>query len=332
MKSQDRESWLDGLSASTWTGARLSVLLIVVVVMMESGVFGAAIGYPLSLLLAVLGVIWALRGPDTLRRLAELYLWLAFIATIYYLQVISDALAGWTGVPAIDLLRMIAVICVLLAAGALQVLGAWSSARIAGAFAQPAGYAAGLLVMGAVVFWVGARTFPGIALDKVAANPDGHLWTSVNFVIATVVTLAGLLLFTLTLWERGERIFSVLGLAGFTFGAVFWVLHLVYRITVVTRAAEEWQRTAAVPPWYEPWREWAGLLFGAYSVLAYLGLAAYGGALLKTGWLPRWLGWTCVAAGLLALPLGGLPLFIHIPLWIAGIVLLRQERPRTEVA
>jgi hypothetical protein len=68
------------------------------------------------------------------------------------------------------------------------------------------------------------------------------------------------------------------------------------------------------------------LLFVIYSVLAYVGLAAYGVSLLKTGWLPRWVGWACVAAGLIAAPLGGLPLFIHVPLWLAGILTLRQSR------
>lgn len=79
------------------------------------------------------------------------------------------------------------------------------------------------------------------------------------------------------------------------------------------------------PQWFEPWRGWAALLFGVYSVLAYIGLALYGGALLKTGWLPRWVGWTCVVAGLLAAPLGGLPLFIHVPLWLVGILTPRHN-------
>lgn len=64
-------------------------------------------------------------------------------------------------------------------------------------------------------------------------------------------------------------------------------------------------------------------------MLAYLGLAAYGGALLKTGLVPRWAGWMCVVAGLLAAPLGGLPLFIHVPLWLVGLLVLRDRAPRT---
>jgi hypothetical protein len=92
----------------------------------------------------------------------------------------------------------------------------------------------------------------------------------------------------------------------------------------VVQAAEHWRVSAAAPSWFEPWRQWAAALFAIYSVLAYCGLAAYGIALLTSGGLPRWIGWTCIVAGLVAAPLGGLPLFIHVPLWVVGIVMLTR--------
>ena len=223
--------------------------------------------------------------------------------------------------------RPIAVIHLLVVVAALWALGAWSGDEEK--IPYPARLAAGLFIIGAVVFWVGARTFPGLTLEKVQANMAGHLCTSAGFLIANIITLAGLVLFTLALCEAGERYFSTLGLVLFTFGAVFWTLHLAFRLSVTVRAAQEWSLSAGPPLWplwYEPWRDWAGLLFVIYSVLAYAGLAAYGVSLLKTGRVPRWVGWTCVLAGLIAAPLGGLPLFIHVPLWLVGILTLRQSR------
>ncbi|MGH9839642.1 MAG: hypothetical protein ACREEM_12750 [Blastocatellia bacterium] len=293
---------------------------------MEGGVISASTGQTLSILLMLIGVIWAVKGADKLRRLSELYLWLAFILSIYHLHVLAQAVAGWMGLDGIVVFRPVAIVHLLVVGAALWALGAWSSdEEPAATGAQPARLAAGLFVVGAVVFWVGARTFPGMALEKIQANPAGHLWTSVNFLLANVITLAGLALFTLALREAGDRYFSILGLLFFTFGAVFWTLHLAFRLTVMVRAAQELNLSSGPPQWFEPWRDWAALLFGIYSVLAYVGLAAYGGALLKTGWLPRWVGWTCVVAGLLAAPLGGLPLFIHVPLWLAGILTLKQR-------
>lgn len=333
MKSVDRNRTLDN-SFSKWIGAGLCVFLIFIVATRESGVISASIGNVLSILVMLIGAAWAVKGTHKLRRLGELYVWLAFILSMYHLQVLAHGLAGWMGWADIDVFRAVAIAHVLVVGLALWVLGAWSrDAGPADAQASSARVAAGLFIVGAVVFWVGARTFPGMTLEKVHANLAGHLWTSVNFLLATVITLAGLVLLTLTLREAGDRFLSVLGLLFFTFGAVFWTLHLAFRLTVMVQAAEEWNLTSAAPRWFEPWRDWASLLFGLYSVLAYVGLAAYGGALLKTGWLPRWVGWTCVAAGLIAAPLGGLPLFIHVPLWLVGIQLLsRTSRPRSLVA
>jgi hypothetical protein len=255
---------------------------------------------------------------ERLRRLSELYVWLAFILSVYYLQSLATAVAEWSGSSETSVFRSIAVAHLAVVCAALWTLGAWSAA-------VPSRLAAGLFIVGAVVFWVGARTFPGLALDRVAANLPGHLWTSVNFLLATIITLVGLALLTLVLREAGDRVLSAVGLLLFGFGSVFWVLHLAFRMTIVVQAAEAWSASAAAPDWFEPWSAWAALLFGIYSVLAYIGLAAYGGALLSVGWQRRWLGWTCVFAGLVAAPLGGLPLFIHVPLWLIGLMVLTDR-------
>ena len=328
MKRVERNNPSDESSASKWVGPAISVLLVILVATTERDGIRPSLGQALSILLMLVGVAWALKGSDKLRRLSELYVWLAFILSMYHLQVLAHGLAGWMELDTIDVFRPVATGHVLVVGAALWVLGAWSGEDgRAHANAYPTHVAAGLFILGAVVFWVGARTFPGMTLEQIQAHPEGHLWTSINFLLATVITVVGLTLFTLALREAGDHVFSLLGLLGFTFGAVFWILHLTLRLTVMVQAAQEWTRTSVVPEWFEPWRDWAALLFGIYTVLAYIGLAAYGGALLKTGWLPRWVGWMCVVAGVTAVPLGGLPLLIHVPLWLVGILLLRQRRP-----
>jgi hypothetical protein len=324
MKRVEQNKTSDESRAAKRMGAAISVLLFIVVAITERGIISAFVGQSLSILLMLIGAAWAVKGSGKLRRLSELYLWLAFILSLYHLHLLAEALAGWMGLDGIVVFRPVAIIHTLVVVAALWALGAWSSDEETGAY--PARLVAGLFVVGAVVFWVGARAFPGTALEKVQANLAGHYWTSVNFLLANVITLAGLALFTLALRKEGDRYFSILGLLFFTFGAVFWTLHLAYRLTVLVRAAQEFNLTVGPPQWFEPWRDFAAILFGVYSVLAYIGLAAYGVALLRTGWLPRWAGWTCVVAGMLAAPLGGLPLFIHVPLWLVGILTLRQRK------
>jgi hypothetical protein len=303
-------------------GVAAALALFILVFALERGLVGGPVAHSLSAVVVVVAAVWTLRAPDAARGLGELYLWLAFIVSVYHLQLLASAAAGWIGASEIDVLRVLAIGQVAAVSAALWTLGAWAGPRESLGGWNPSRAAAGLFIVGAVIFWVGARTFPGLALDRIAAQPAGHLFTSASFLLAALVTVIALALWTAGLRDRGDRILSLLGLLVFTFASVFWVLHLSIRMTVMVQAAQEWAAAGAAPPWFEPWRSWAALLFAIYSVLAYAGLAAYGGAWLTLGQRPRWPGWICVFAGLAAAPLGGLPLFIHVPLWIVGILIL----------
>jgi len=309
-------------------GIATCVALTAIVAVMERGGIGRFAGQVLSLVLVMAALAWSLTGPDRLRRVCELYLWLAFIVALYYLESLAENIAARTGWLGIDVFRFMAVAHLVTIIAAVWALAVTSRNDEAERMAAPGRLAALLFIVGAVVFWLGARTFPGLTLESVEANLAGHLWTSINFLVATVITLAGLALLTHVLRNAGDDYLSALGLLFFAFGAVFWSLHLAFRMTVLVQAAEEWRVTSTAPIWFESWSEWAALLFVIYSISAYIGLAAYGGAVLKTGWLPRWLGWTCIVAGFVAAPLGGLPLFIHVPLWVMGMMMLTRKTSR----
>lgn len=327
MNRVERRSSSDESALSRWAGAAICLLLVVVGIIEQLGAIGASVAHALSLLLILVGVVWAVKGPEKLLRLSELYLWLAFVLSLGLLEVLAHRLAGLIGVDGLAVYRLVSTAHVAVVVLALWALGAWSREEgQANSNPYPARLAAGFLIVGAVIFWVGATTFPGMSLEKIVANRAAHLWTSSTFLLAAFITLAGLALFTLALREAGDRFLSVLGLLAFTFGAVFWTIHLAFRLTVMLGAAEELSRTAVPPPWFQPWTDWAGLLFGIYSVLAYLALVAYGGALLKTGLLAGWVGWTCVVFGLLAAPFVGPPFIIHIVPWFVGILFVRQAR------
>lgn len=308
----------------------LCILLLAVARMRSTTTLTDSLANGLSGLLIAAGVALALRGPDKLRRLAELYLWLAFIVSLSLLKILTDALAQQLSLDPLATLQTAGVVHAVIAAACLGILGAWlpASARPQ-THSYPARLAAGLLIFGAVVFWIGARTFPGTDLPSVAASLGGHLWTAGNFLLAILITLIGLGLLTQTLRNAGDRTLALLALATITFGSVFWVLHLAFRLTVMRTAAEELTATGAVPSWYLPWIDASGLLFGLFSALAYLAIAAYGGAVLRTRLLPRWLGWTCLVVGLAAAPTFGPPFFIHTVLWIVGMTVLTAPRLET---
>ncbi|MBI4483028.1 MAG: hypothetical protein HY652_09075 [Acidobacteria bacterium] len=312
--------------ASQWTGAVICVLLVTIGIAEHQLGLPASVSHTLSVLLILAGVGWAVRGPQRLRRLSELYLWLAFILTLRLYEVLSHRIAALIETDRFVVYCVVSAIHLLLIIATLGVLGAWTRGKTpAEAKSQLAGLAAGLFIVGAVIFWIGAMSFPGMRLEGIAANQPGHFLTSATFLVATVISLAGLTFFTLVLREAGDRFLSILGLVAFLFGAVFWVTHLAFRLTVMVSAAQEMARTAVPPPWYEPWYRWSGLLFGIYHVLAYLALVAYGAAVLKTALLARWVGWICIIFALVSLPFFGAPLAIHVVPWLLGVFLLQHR-------
>ena len=307
-----------------WGGVVLTVLLIVVASIQDDGLLDAATANTLSVALILAGVLWTLRGPDKLRRLGELYLWLAFIVSVSLLRALTDSWAARTGSDTTTTFQVAAVGHLLIVVGALWALGAWTPRSEQGSLRPYAArLAAGLLIAGAVIFWIGARTFPGMSLDAVSQNLRGHSWTAGCFAAATLVTLVGLGLLTSELRAAGDRLLSLAAFCTFFFGSVFWILHLAFRLTVQRAVAEEYSRTGAAPAWFSSWSDWAGVLFGIFSVLAYVSVVTYGVAILRTRFVPRWVGWVCILLGLLFLPQFGPPLFIHVLLWLVGLFVLR---------
>ncbi len=153
--------------------------------------------------------------------------------------------------------------------------------------------------------------------------------------MSVTLTVVGFGAFTSVLRGAGDRLLSELGLVAYVFGAVFGIVSLVFRVTLEVWAAREMAQSGVLPIGFEAWRQWAALLFAIYMVIGYLSVAAYGGALLGTGLLARWLGWTAVIfglAGALGFALGfgfvvpfqwfHVPLMIYLVPGLIGIFLL----------
>ena len=318
-----------------WTPVGLLLLLGVIGTLEHLGILGSPAPTVLEVLSIGIGLAWALGGEGRLCRLSELYLWLVFVFSMGTVEHIADGLATSLGMTDTLTVHVGVSIAHLLAIGvALWILGGWRGEKTRGRPKPwPAGLAAGLLVMAAAIVWLGATTWPGTGLEKIAAHQAEHLLTHGSFLLGGIIALAGLMVLTVTLREAGDRLLSELGLAAFLLGTVFWIIYLAFRLTVVPAAAQEMAETGALPPWFEILDMGSGLFYAIYVVMAYLAIAAYGGALVKTGLLPRWLGWTCTVVGLAAaslfaagVPGFGLPLEIPILPYLMGMLLLQRGR------
>ena len=176
---------------------------------------------------------------------------------------------------------------------------------------------------GAFIFGLPPREW----LRLVFAHPRLWRWGTILFISVVIMTILGLAMFTNLLRDAGDRTFSQLGLITFAFGSVLWIISLAFRLSIDPWAAEETEKTAALPPFYVPLTRWTHALFIIYTILAFSALAAYGGAMLSTQILPQWVGWVSIIYSLTGLGLlgftGDAPPFLHhlMPLLI-GILLL----------
>jgi hypothetical protein len=187
--------------------------------------------------------------------------------------------------------------------------------------------AGGLLAAGTILFGIGASA-PSL-FKAWTGSLDDYLRTLIDhprawqiamhgMLAGVLATVAGAGVVTSILWTAGDRLFSALALIGFLLGAPLWAAFQAYRLSVPVWAAREAAKAGTPPPLFEPLQAWAGALFSIYMVLGYLAVAAYGGALLVTGLLPTWLGWTSLVfgtAGALSMMVGRWPRIAGMPLF-----------------
>ncbi len=254
-------------------------------------------------------------SKGTVPKALELYLWVTPILNFTALRLIQDR-AGLRGLVPVAIVHL-AVIAWALRAVYLGTPGHFN-ARLAGF----------LLIFGAAAVWLGAITYVGMSLPEVAAHRTDHLFTVGGFLVGGLVSLAGFAVLRAQLRERGDVLFSQLGLLALIIGTVCWILHLGFRATVMLAAAQE--SVATAPTWYQPLRLWAGAMYAAYMVLAYLSIASYGVAMLKTGSVGKGWGRTFVAFGLIAATgfvaqgWWDVPLAVQFMPYAMGMILLRR--------
>jgi hypothetical protein len=262
-------------------------------------------------------------GP--LRRAGELYLWLV-LPMAGLLKLIHDGLG-------LSVMAGVGALHLIITAAALWGLSTTGDSRTE---SSPIRLTSALFIVGSIILWLGAATWPGPTLRGIAAHRADHLFTSGTFLLGTLLTLAGLTILRSVLRVGGDQVLSQLGLISFLFGAICWSIHLAFRVTVTLPVAQE-AASSGVPAWFGPLLSWSGAMYAIYMVLAYLAMAAYGAAMQKTGWVGKGWGRTLTVLGLVAAAgfLGRLVIFdppaaLQIMPYAIGMLLLRKvagEKP-----
>lgn len=144
-----------------------------------------------------------------------------------------------------------------------------------------------LLILGGVIFVPGGLLFTGRAIFKwPAAQSQGYLIWERGFVMAAIlVATLGFVVLERLLEVTGDRILAPIGLTIFLIG------------TVLVLAAETFGLDG---------QERIHIPIVVFVVLAFLGQAVFGVSILRTEFLPGWVGWITVIwnlAWLIILPI-----------------------------
>ncbi|MGH3147839.1 MAG: hypothetical protein ACRDTR_18765, partial [Rubrobacter sp.] len=171
-----------------------------------------------------------------------------------------------------------------------------------------------LLLAGPLALLLGAS----VTGEPTAASPGDYLLNTTAILIGSLILIAGFVVLFARLWEVGERLLPVLGLAGLLVASAVWLANLVFRYAVVASGAAGLQASVedrawvaheylrglkGEPSWMEFMLVWTDMLQLAFVLISYLAAAAFGGALLRVGWIGK-SGGTIFVALNLALALG----------------------------
>lgn len=197
--------------------------------------------------------------------------------------------------------------------------------------------AAWLLVGGGVVLvlMVGPTTFVSpaiwngpqdVALRLIRKHSQVWRVANVGFVLATIVTLAGLFLVPGLVGERA----TWLGLVSaelYLLAAVPWLVVLAIRLRVTPAVASTFVSEGTVDPAFVPLERLGNALFPFFILIASASIIALGAAIVLGGSLSGPLGWVCIVAGVAMagsfVIIGDfIPALVYVPTFVVGIALL----------
>lgn len=163
------------------------------------------------------------------------------------------------------------------------------------------------------------------ALRVIAAHPVGWRCIHAGFASGTVVATFGLALLAYALRGQPGGAHALLTAVAWGLGGSLWLANIAIRLSATRLAADELVVTGAIPTWYAAWKTCNGILFAAFSALAYGAVAGLGWTILRSAIAASWMGWLFVAWGLSAGFVVGasVPFIAYVPFVVLGISLVR---------
>lgn len=140
-------------------------------------------------------------------------------------------------------------------------------------------------------------------LDHVAKHDRDWWWVGSWSLVGIFLLTGGLAALAYLLADAGEPVLAFVGLGIYLVAMIGWVFGLLLQTAGVSQAAKQRKETGETPSWIHPLWSAGELSEGGWLVGANIAYAVIGLAILNTGLLPGWAGWTAIALGVL-IPVG----------------------------
>jgi len=157
-----------------------------------------------------------------------------------------------------------------------------------------------LLIAGFVTFMVGAAGWkpdydqaPESALPLIRADRTRWRWIHIWMIPAVILTIAALAGLATAVDVPSVTVAA----AGYSMGAVLWILTLTSRLTVTEWAAERLATSGSVPDVFPPLAVWASAGHSVHMLSAYAASATLAVALGNEHLIAGWLAWAGVIFG-----------------------------------
>ncbi|MCB0279238.1 MAG: hypothetical protein KDD94_07040 [Calditrichaeota bacterium] len=187
-----------------------------------------------------------------------------------------------------------------------------------------------LLIVSATLTFISATTFPGTDIARIAENEFGHYWTSGGFFISAVISLVAFLYLYLML-KRQIITSSHIAFLLVLIGTILWLIHLLFRLTVMISVAGILTDGGQIPELYPIANRLASSFYVIFMLFSYSALAIFAYGLLQTDLLKKWVSRLVIIFSVLAM-IGfstgimffGMPITAELMPWLIGIMLIRH--------
>jgi hypothetical protein len=134
-------------------------------------------------------------------------------------------------------------------------------------------------------------------LAHIDANRRDWWWMSMGGLKALFLLTGGIAGLTFLLAEAGETPLASVSFGFYIIGMIAWVLAMIFQTTALPRAASMRIETDTAPDWLHPIWDAGAMAEMTWVIGANTAYALFGLAIIESGLVPSWVGWTALILG-----------------------------------